>query len=232
MKKLHLLTFSALIMIGLSGCKKEKVENIASADVFVKAIKDAQGATVYTAIHSVFSYSKMTSVGVHSSASSSVVQLNNFENGGNSFFNVPLDADYLPAPPMPGTYTYLVKFKAGEEKSYTNSLSTATLLPANITSLTRTVNRDSVYISWDAIANVDFYEIKGFKGETQVFFAQKLYDPSNPKKQNIRFGFSLTNLPSSFYGTYTFYLSGLLYETTAYDYLQAISTSTKEIVLL
>ena len=66
MKRLHLLIIAAGILFGLAGCEKQKITNQASVDVFVKAMKNAQGVTVYTTIHSVFSYSLMSGVRVKS----------------------------------------------------------------------------------------------------------------------------------------------------------------------
>ena len=232
MKKLHLLTLVAFILLGLSGCEKAKVTNQAVADVFVKSIKNAQGATVYTVMHSVFSYNGMTSVSV-TSPNGTIKQLTNFENGGNSFFNEPADADYLPAFPLSsvGNYSYLVKFKDGEEITYTNSLSSAYLLPANNISVAKTVVGDSVYVRWDAVADVHFYNLEVLRGTTQVYYSDKFYDGSTPKKANLRIGFLVSNLTAGGTGTFTFNINGLLYETTVYDYLQAISTTTANITL-
>lgn len=231
MKKLHLLTLSALILVGLSGCEKAKVENVASADVFVKSIKNAAGATVFTPIHSVFSYNKMTSVGVTSPGSSSVLQLKNFENGGNSFFNEPVDADYSTTVPTAGSYSYAVKFDDGEEKVYTNTLSAAFLAPANITSLAKSADGDSVYIKWDAITNTHAYQLKIMKGTTEIFFKPAFADNNTPQKANLTIGFLINNLTTTGSGTYSFELTGLLFESTTYDYIQAISTSSKDIAL-
>jgi len=110
-------------------------------------------------------------------------------------------------------------------------LATATLLPANITSLAKTAAGDSVYIKWDAIATVNFYQLEILRGTTQIYYSDKFYDNSSPKKANLRTGFRLNDLTSGGTGTFTFNLNGLLYETTAYDYLQAISTATKDIAL-
>ncbi len=230
MKKVHLLTLIALIMLGLSGCEKAKVTNEATADVFVKAIKNAQGTNVYTAIHSVFSYNVMKSVSV-TSPGGTPLQLTNFENGGNSFFNEPADADYSTTAPTAGSYTYLVKFNDGEEITYPNTLAAATLLPANITSLAKTASGDSVYIKWDAITATHAYQLKVMKGTTQVFFQPAFADGSVPLKPNLRLGFRLNELTTQGSGTYTFELTGLLFESTTYDYIQAISTSTKNIEL-
>ncbi len=233
MKKLHLLALVVLIMAGLSGCKKEKVANQASVDVFIKAIKTPQGATLYTVIHSVFSYNIMTSVSV-ASPDGTTKQLVNPGGAGNSFYNIPVDADYLPTLPTSaiGIYTYIVKFNDGEEITYTNSLSNLTIQPANITSLAKSANGDSVYIKWDAIPNVNFYQIEITKGTTQLYYSDKFYDGSSPLKPNLRLGFNLYNLNSAGgTGTFTFNINGLLYETTAYSYLQATSTSSSDIAL-
>ena len=230
MKKLHVMTLAALIMLGLSGCEKAKVVNVASADVFIKAIKNDQGIPVYAAIHSVFSYNTMTSVSAKSPDGTSIALIN-YMNTGNSFYNDPPVTAYSTTLPPVGAYTYAVKFNDGEEIPYSNTLSSSALLPANITSLVKSAKGDSVYISFDAIAGVDFYQIKVRKEDKQVFIAENLIDQSSPKKTNLRYPFLLSSLTSSISGTYTFEITGLLYESTAYDYLQAISTATKDIAL-
>jgi len=230
MNILKSLTLVTLILVGLSGCQKQKNENIATADVSIKAIKNAQGVTVYTAVHSVISYNRMASVSV-TSPSGGTLQLTNFENGGISFYNEPAVADYAIAPPASGTYTYLVKFNDGEEITYTNSLSAASLQPANITSLVKTVSGDSLYITWDAIASTHGYQLKVSKGTTPVYSRPAFVDNSSPLKASLKIGFSLSSLTSGIAGTYTFELTGLLFESTTYDYLQAISIATKDIAL-
>ena len=217
-------------MLGLWGCEKVKVENQAAADVFIKAIKKADGTTAYTAIHSVFSYNVMTTVSVTSPAGTTS-QLLNFDNAGNSFFNEPTDAEFLATPPVAGSYVYNVKFKDGEEKLYTNALASSYILPANITSLAKTASGDSVYIKWDAIANVHAYQLKVMKGTTQIYYQPSFADGSSPLKTSLRLGYLVSSLNSSGSGTYTFELTGLLFESTAYDVLQAVSTSSKDINL-
>lgn len=230
MKKLHYLSLIALILLGLSGCEKGTVTDVATADAFVKSIKNAQGVAVFTVVHSVVSYNAMTSVTV-TAPNGTTTQLINYENGGNSFYNEPADADYSAIPPSSGTYTYLVKFKDGQEITYTNSLLSSNILPTTITSLAKTAKGDSVYISWNAIADVHAYQIKVMKGTTIIYSSNPFVDNSNPLKPNLKVGFYLNSLTSSVAGTYTFSIAGLLYETTAYDYLQAISTASQDIAL-
>jgi hypothetical protein len=230
MKKLNLLAFVASIMVGLSGCEKATVENVAAADIYIKAITNAQGNTVYAPIQYVFSYNTMTSV-IAKSPTGLTTSLQNYENGGNSFFNEPVDADYSINKPTVGTYTYTVKFDNAEEKIYTNTLSSSSILPANITSLTKNANGDSVYISWNAITDVDAYQILVQKEKKSILETNKLYDASVPKKTSLRFGFRLSDITSGTSATYTFTITGVLYETSAATYIQAISASTKDIVL-
>jgi hypothetical protein len=232
MKKLHLLTLVALIMLGLSGCEKATVTNTAVADVFVKSIKNAQGTAVYTVVHSVFSMNGMTSVSV-TGPDGATKQLTNFENGGNSFFNEPATTDYLPAFPLSavGAYTYIVTFNNGEAITYTNSLSSASLQPVNNLTVAKTIAGDSVYVRWDALADANFYNIEVLRGTTQVYYSDKFYDSSTPKQTNLKIGFRVDNLTAGGTGAFTFNINGLLYETSVYDYLQAISTATANITL-
>ncbi|HZK97668.1 MAG TPA: hypothetical protein VFC67_25925 [Prolixibacteraceae bacterium] len=231
--KLQLLSLATLILLGLSGCEKAKVTNQASADVFIKAIKNTEGIPVYTVVHSVFSFNTITSVSV-TSPDGTKKELTNPGNSGNSFYNIPVDADYLQTLPSSaiGSYTYLVKFNDGEEITYTNSLSNLTIQPANITSLTKSANGDSVYVSWDAIPNVNFYQVEITKGTAQIYYSDKFYDGSSPLKANLRLGFNLYNLTTAGgSGAFRFNINGLLYETATYDYLQATSTATNDIEL-
>ena len=230
MKNLYVLVLGAFIIFGLQGCEKAKVVNNASADVFVKSTLNAQGTIVYAAVHSVFSYNTMSSVSVKSPAGTSM-QLIDPQNNGNSFYNEPADAEYSATPPLVGAYTYAVKYKDGEELSYTNSLSSTTLAPAHITSLTKSANGDSVYIYWGAIATTDAYQLKVIKGTTQVLYQPAFADASVPQKPSLRYGFPVSVLNSSGAGTFTFIINGLLFETTDYIYLQAVSVATKDITL-
>lgn len=229
MKKLHLLALVALIMFGLSGCEKGVVTNDASADVFIKALTNSQGVTVYAAIHSVFSYNIMKSVSVVA-PDGTTTQLLNYQSQGYSFYNEPIDTDYKTTIPTAGVYTYTVTFNDGTVTTYTNSLSDTAILPPNVT-LTKTAAGDSVYISWGAIANVDFYRLKVETGTTQMFYADGMVDSNSPKKATLKIGFSKSNLTAGIGGVYTFTLTGLLYESTDYTYLQAVSSASKDVTL-
>ena len=110
-------------------------------------------------------------------------------------------------------------------------MSSSDILPTTITSLAKTAKGDSVYISWNAITNTHAYQIKVTQGTTVIYSSNPFVDNSNPKQLNLKVGFRLLDLTSNVAGTYTFSIGGLLYETTAYDYLQAISYTNKDIAL-
>jgi hypothetical protein len=229
MKKLHLLALVTLIMVGLSGCEKSAVTDDATADVFIKAITNSQGVTVYAAINSVFSYNKIKSVSVVA-PDGTTTQLTNYQNAGNSFYNEPAVTDYLPTIPPLGNYIYTVTFNDETVSTYTNSLSDVNILPPSIT-LAKNATGDSVYISWSAIANANTYQLKVQSATAQVFYADGLVDNSSPKKATLKLGFLVNSLTSGTGGNYTFTLSGLLYESTDYTYLQAVSSASKVITL-
>ena len=203
MKNLHIYALVALILMGLSGCEKAKVTNEATGDVFIKAITNASGTTVYTAIHSVFSYNTMKSVSVQS-PDGMTLNLSNFDGGGNSFYNEPAESDYHQVIPTVGAYVYTVTFNDDEVKTYSNPLSSSTIQPALITSLAKSASGDSVYIAWNAIASTDAYQLKVTRGTTQVYYQAAFQDGSTPLKANLRLGLLVSNLTSGVAGTYTF----------------------------
>jgi len=229
MKKIHLLTLVILTMFGLSGCEKKVVTDTAAGDVFIKALTNDQGVTVYAAIHSVFSYNTMKSVTVVA-PDGTQTQLLNYQNQGYSFYNEPIATDYHTTVPTAGVYTYTVTFNDGTVSTYTNSLSNIAILPPNIT-LSLTTAKDSVYISWGAIANVDTYRLEVKTGTTQMFYADGMVDSNTPKKAVLRIGFLKSALTSGLSGIYTFTLTGLLYESSDLSYLQATSADTDQITL-
>jgi len=230
MRKLQLIAIVALIMLGFSGCDKSTVTNEAYPDVFVKTIKNAQGIPVYAAIHSVISYSGASSVSVKA-PDGTVTQLVNYQNSGYSFYYEPAEADYLPTQPAAGIYTYTVKFNNDEVLTFPNTLGNSVLAPANISALVKSTNGDTVNITWDAIANADYYQLIINRGTSQLYTISGIHDTSSPKKTYMKLAFLKTNLTAGTSGTYSFVITGQLYEGTDYKYLQAISSATKTIDL-
>jgi hypothetical protein len=231
MKRIQVLALVAFLLIVLGGCEKATVTNQASVDVFLKIKKNSQGTTLYAVVHSVVSYNLMSEVKVTAPNGSSTL-LTNFENGGNSFFNDPADEDFSETAPPVGTYSYLVTFKNGEQITYTNSLLAGTILPAAITGLNKNATGDSIYFTWNAIANTQAYQLKVTNGTKQIYYQAPFADISSPLKATLRIVFPLSAIFTNGSGIYTFELDGMLFESTsATDFLQAISVSSKDISL-
>ena len=227
MRKLFFLAIGAIIMLSLGSCEKATVVSQASADVFIKSIKDPKDTShvVYAAIHSVFSYDLISSASVVS-PDGVTTQLVDFDKSGNSFYNSPADSTYsLSLPPL-GTYQYTVTFKDKEVITYTNSLSTSAVLPPRITSLTKSADADSVYLTWKGVSDAQFYQIVITQGANQVGYIKPFGFSGNPSVQG--YGWPISFFTS---GTYTFELDALLFESAGSGYLQALGASKKKITL-
>jgi len=229
MKILRFLVLGYCILLGLIACKKSTTEDIASADVFIQSIKNPIDTTqtLYAAVSSIFSYSSMTSVSVID-PNNSTKQLTNYANLGNSFYNDPVYSATLPSV---GVYNYTVKFSDGQSKAYTNTLLAATLPPPVITSLGKNVANDSINITWKAVANAQAYQMKVTKGTgtslTQVYYLAPFYDASTPLRPVLTMGVPLVTISAYGTGTYTFEIDAILYETSAYTFIQAVGISTQ-----
>ena len=233
MKKLHLLALSILVLLGFTECKKSTNHDQATADVFIQATKNQNDTSqvVYAAVNSVFSYNQMTSVTAVAPDNTSMTLLN-YGNLGNSFYNNPV---YIATPPPTGVYTYNVKFSDGQEITLTNTLASNTLLPPRITSLSTNQNADSINISWNAVANAQAYQLKVTKGTGAsliiVYNVPPFMDSSSPLRASLILGVPLSTVSAYGAGAYTFELDALLYETSAFTYIQAIGVSTKDYTL-
>ena len=241
MRKLFYLACSIFLMISLTECEKATVTSQATADAFIKSIKDPNnpGQAIYAVIHSVFSYNPIGSVSVVSPGGQTV-QLTDYDKLGNSFYNKPSLSSYSQIVPSLGTYTYTVTFKDNEVLTYTNSISSNILPPPNILGLSAvpvgSAKKDSVYISWAAVTNAQGYQIKilntSTSDSTQVKYIAPFTDASTPKKDILRYGFPISIFPlSSSPQTFTFVVDALLFETTDYIYLQALGESNMNINL-
>ena len=233
MKKLSVLALGFCALVGLIGCNKSAVTDVATADVFVQSTKNPNDTTqtVYAAVSSIFSYNPMSGVTVVA-PDNSTMQLTNYANLGNSFYNDPV---YSATLPVTGVYNYAVKFQDGQTIAYTNTLLSTTLAPPVITSLSKNMAADSINITWKAVPNAEAYQLKITKGTgaslVVVFYAAPFIDASTPLRSVLTFGVPLGTVSSYGGGTYTFEIDALLYETSAYTYIQAVGVSTKNITL-
>lgn len=233
MKKLPLFMLVFCILPGLIGCKKATTVDVAAADVFIQSIKNPNDTTqfLYAAVNSIFSYNPMSSVSVVDPGNNTM-QLTNYANLGNSFYNDPVYSANLPSF---GVYNYTVKFTDGQTKTYTNTLLATTLPPPVITALGKTAKNDSINITWKAVPNAQAYQMKVTKGTgsslTQVYYLAPFIDGSTPLRSVLTMGVPLSTVSAYGGGTYTFEVDALLYESTDYTYIQAVGISIKDYTL-
>ena len=233
MKRLPVLVLGFCILMGLIGCKKTTTVDVAVTDVFIQSTKNPNDTTqtVYAAVNSIFSYSPMSSVTVVA-PDNSTMQLTNYANLGNSFYNDPVYSATLP--PV-GVYNYTVKFVDGQTITSTNTLLTTTLPPPVITSLGKSLAADSINVTWKAVPNAQAYQMKVTKGSgtslTMVFYLAPFIDGSTPLRPVLTMGVPLGTVSAYGGGTYTFEVDAILYESSAYTYIQAVSISTKDYTL-
>ena len=237
MNNLKLIALAIALVLGFTACEKATVVSEATADVIIRAIKSPKDTStiVFAAVHSVFSYSLIAGVSVVS-PDGETLQLVDYNNLGNSFFNNIADSVYSPTPPTLGAYKYTVTFKDKEVISYTNSLSSSFVIPPPITSLTKSV-ADTIYLSWKAVLNADGYQIKITKTDTitkaatQLKYITPFSDSNTPKKTRLTFAMPRSYFSSSLSNseTYSIQLDALLFENTTSNFLQAIGTSSKNI---
>ena len=184
MNKLIFITLVFSILLGLNGCKKSTVTDVATADVFVQSTINPNDTTqtVYAVVSSIFSYNPMSSVTVVA-PDNSTMQLTNYANLGNSFYNDPV---YSANPFQQGVYNYTVKFQDGQTAAYTNTLLPTTIAPPTIKSVSKTLAGDSINLRWNAVPNAEAYQMKITKGSGSslivVYYTVPFVDSSNPPR--------------------------------------------------
>jgi hypothetical protein len=220
------LMWGILVLTVFSACEQTTVTNVASADVFIKTILN-QGDTLFGAAHSVFSYNRMTSVSVKSPGGDSI-QLPGIKDNGISIYKDPSEAagDFRKTLPLAGVYSYNVTFKDKSKKVLNNTLGTDFLLPAIIDSINLANDGQSVILKWNQVQNAQLYQIRITKGITEVFPA-KLFSPEGGLEVQFPISYFSRYKP----GTFTIELNGLLFESTAYSLLQAMSVTYGSITL-
>ena len=233
MRKLQLTVLGFFILLVFTGCKKATTVDVASADAIIESTKNPADTsqTLYAIVNAVISYNIMTSATVVA-PNSSTMQLTNYANLGNSFYNDPV---FTTTPPMSGIYNYTVKFQDGQTIAYSNSLLSTTIAPPFIKSLSKTTAGDSINIVWKAVPNAQAYQLKVTKGTgssmIEVYYAAPFVDASTPLRSILTYGLPMGSVSSYGAGTYTFEIDAMLYETTAYTYIQAIGVTTQNITL-
>jgi hypothetical protein len=210
-----------MLLLVFISCKKDKPNDNAEADVYVKSIL-FNGEPVFGLVQYVFGYAAMSSVTVQYPGGASD-QLIAYDTEKTVFYSEPVVAlgTYTGTPPEPGTYSYKVTFKDGIEKVFTNDLSSIYLLPPTITSLAKTAGSQSVSMSWEPLAGVEYFQLSIYKDGA----IQYTSNPFTPPTENSLV-ISLSLIPSYTPGTYNFQLDAIAYEPGNTGKLQAISSAS------
>jgi hypothetical protein len=215
-----------MMILGLLSCKKDKQDDTALADVYVKTIS-VIGETAFGLEHVVRGNAQMNAVTV-SIPGGLTAQLIAYDESKLLYYLEPSlgNGTYTRTPPIAGTYSYRVTFSDGVEKVFTDVLGSGYLPPANITSIAKTSDGLNVQISFDALTGVDYFQISIYLADI-LEYTSPLQTP--PAGNN--FAIPLSTIPSFTPGTYTYHLDAIKYQSLDLGTLQAISTATADIAL-
>jgi hypothetical protein len=160
--------FFGFTAILFAGCNDDPAPAEAYPDVYVRSMM-SEGSAVYAVAQMVTSYTAMDTVIVTGPVGAP--SLKSYDNTHLSFVNEPASEDYEVTPPMSGTYTYNVKFSNGEELSVSNSITSPFVAPAQNMAVVEVTenNVTTVKLTWDAVANTDYYSIKATQGTTTIY---------------------------------------------------------------
>ncbi len=226
MKKNLIKLFTVIIMLSASliSCQKDKVNDNAEADVYVKSIFN-DGEPVFGLVHYVFGYAAMSSVSVQLPGGEED-QLTAYDTGKTIYYAEPSIGlgTYSGTPPTPGSYTYDVTFEDGIEKIVTNELGSDYLLPPTITSITKTTGSQSVTIVWEPLEGAQYFKLFIIKDGTTVYAS----NPFSPPSQNTIVA-PLSLIPSYTPGNYTYQLDAVIYESDGSGKIQAVSSASTSI---
>ena len=227
MKNLCLSLLVIIILLVSSSCKKQtETANDASADVFVRSLT-YNGLLAFSTVYSVTSSNTISKVTVDIPGGSSFY-LTDHDGTGTAFFKDTSMAglSYSHSPAAAGIYNFHVSYTNGEEKLYTNTLSTDYLLPPVIDSLYKKTDGVTLRLKWKPVVGAQAYQIRIHSGQNQILPWLEFADPSGMYTERLISDFAYY-LP----GTLTFELRAVIYESSDGNYVQAISYNSASIDL-
>jgi hypothetical protein len=221
MKLIKFPVIAILILTGFSECKKDKIQDGAVADVFVKSVL-LDGEPVFGLSHYVAGYTPISSA-IVSTPGGLTDQLSPYDASYMTFYLEPTIGlgTYSTTPPAPGTYSYGVTFKDGVEKVVTNVLGDTYLLPPAISSITKLADNANVRLTWAAVVGVDYYQLSILKDGSFVY-TSPVFTPPTVNFIDI----PISWIPSFTPAMYTYELDAIKYEAVGSSSLQSISSAT------
>lgn len=216
-----------MLLVLLSCNKDNKPDDNAEADVYIKSVL-IDGVPVFGIAHYVLGYATMNAVTVDLPGGMTD-QLNAYDAGKKIFYIEPSIAEgtYSNNVPEPGIYYYNVTFSDGVESVFINQLTSSYLLPAEITSVVKSSDSQSVILSWAPVAGVEYFQLSIYK-EGALKFSSPPFTP--PTGNSIDIPISIITSPYM-PGSYTIQLDAIDYESLETGKLHAISSASSSIVL-
>jgi hypothetical protein len=215
-----------LVILVLFSCKTAKQNDNAAADIYVKSII-FDGEPVYGLAQYVIGYAVMNTVTV-TAPGGAIDQLTAYDVSKMIYYSEPSIAmnTYSTTPPTPGTYSYGITFDDGIQKVVTDNLGTSYLLPATITSISKSTNSQSVILNWEPLLGVDYFQLSISKAGTVVYTSDPFVPPTG-NTLTIPIGLITSFTP----GTYTYQLDAIKYASLQTGNIQAISSASTTIDL-
>lgn len=231
MKNLSLSLLVMMIMLLISSCSKfgtsASVDVV--ADVYVRSFLH-NGSMSYNVVHSVSSANGMTAVIVDVPGGPSFVLSDYYGNGSYFYKDTSMAAGFNPTPPPTGNYTYHVYFKTGEQKDYTNTLSSEILVPPVIDSLYKKpygTTYQSVRLRWKPVVGAQYYQIRISCGKNEI----QPWGLNFTDQSDLVYERRINDFSHYLPGTITFEIRAIKYETSDRQYVQAVSQTPVSIDL-
>src|SRR5665647_330744 len=216
--------FTVVAVLGaiLSSCTKTEVDKTVYIDSYVHSFLNKSGTTVYSVVHSAYSFTKLSGVTVTGNATA-VKPLYDMAGDGFSFYSQPqaqLDStSYMPAVPAVESFTYNVTYNDGTTAVKTDAVSKY-LMPAQQVDATKTPATlpTDITLTWKPVANVDAYKVRVFSTDLTSNVKTLIYEssflvPPKDTTTDLSVPFSLISISSYLSTNLTFEVSAFIFET-------------------
>lgn len=228
MKNWRIFAFATLMLTGLASCESDSDESYeAIADAFVNTT-EIDGVAKHAVIYSVVAYNKIQGVEVTTPDNENVT-LESYQGSSLSYYMNPEEDAYTESMPASGSYSFEVTFDGGETITATNTIGTSFVEQPDIESLVYQSDEETITLRWTKVGNAHGYQLKVFAEGEQIY---SLPPFTIAAQDDI---FEMTIDATTFYdytpGPLQFEISALLFETSAYDKLQAIGSRNETIVI-
>jgi len=226
MKNLVLSLMVVSVLLFIFSCKKTDTAQDASADVFIRSL-NFNGSVAFSAVYSLTSYSTISGVTVEIPGGYSF-HLADHDGTGTAFYkDTSMEGlGYSHSPAAAGIYNFHVSYTNGEEKLYTNTLSSDYLLPPVIDSLYRKPDGITLRLKWSPVAGAQAYQIRISSGQNEIRPWLEFSEATASYYETL-----ISNFYFYLPGTITFEIRAVKYESDTKELVQAISYSSASIDL-